>query len=220
MTELSDSQEKILLHLKQRGPQTAKTLAGKLAMTTMGARQHLAALRDRGLVEEAGETKQGRGRPVRPWRLTGPAHSRFPDAHSQMTVDLIASVRDVFGEQGVDQLIDRRTQVTTAQYREAVSKHASLAKKVQALARLRSEEGYMAEAIKEDSRTWLLVENHCPICTAASTCQGFCRSELETFQALFNDIATVERIEHILQGARRCAYIIRSELPGSTRQNK
>lgn len=52
----------------------------------------------------------------------------------------------------------------------------------------------------------MLVENHCPICAAATACAGFCRSELETFRAVLS--AEVERSEHILAGARRCAYRI------------
>ena len=208
MAELADSQEQLLLSLKQRGPQTAKALAEQLSITTMGARQHLAALSEKGLVEETAEVHQGRGRPVRPWQLSEKAQQRFPDSHSQVSVDLIASVRDVFGEEGLDALIDRRTQQTLKHYRQVVDKEAGLAKKVKKLAELRTAEGYMAEAVKENSKTWLLVENHCPICAAASACQGFCRSELETFQALFKNIASVERTDHILQGARRCAYII------------
>jgi len=208
MSELSESQESILLALKQRGPHTAKVLAAMLGMTTMGARQHLAGLRDKGLIEEGEETKQGRGRPVRAWHLTSRGHQRFPDTHAQVTVDLITSVKEVFGDKGLAQLIDKRTKQTTDQYQQALNKHSSLAKKVQVLAQLRSVEGYMAEAIKENAKTWLLIENHCPICAAATACQGFCRSELETFQSLFKGIARVERTDHILQGARRCAYII------------
>ncbi|ARO29186.1 transcriptional regulator domain-containing protein [Rhizobium sp. NXC14] len=41
---------------------------------------------------------------------------------------------------------------------------------------------------------------------AATACAGFCRSELETFRAVLG--ADVERSEHILTGARRCAYRI------------
>ena len=208
MNELAASQEAILLALKQRGPQTAKALATKLGMTTMGVRQHLAVLRDKNLVEEGDEAKQGRGRPVKPWQLTAKAQQRFPDSHSQITLELIASVRDIFGDDGMDQIIEKRTKQATSQYQSIVDKQNGLAKKVQALAQLRSEEGYMAEAVKENNKTWLLVENHCPICAAATACQGFCRSELETFKQLFKGIAKVERTDHILQGARRCAYLI------------
>ena len=75
------------------------------------------------------------------------------------------------------------------------------------LTRLRAAEGYMAEwRPTEDG--YLLIENHCPICAAAAACQGFCRSELAMFRALLAP-ASVERTEHVLAGARRCAYLVR-----------
>jgi predicted ArsR family transcriptional regulator len=52
------------------------------------------------------------------------------------------------------------------------------------------------------------MENHCPICAAATLCQSFCRSELEIFQDVLGPGARVERTDHILAGARRCAYRI------------
>jgi predicted ArsR family transcriptional regulator len=55
---------------------------------------------------------------------------------------------------------------------------------------------------------FLLIENHCPICAAAKTCQGFCRSELELFQAAFGADMSVTRQEHLLSGGRRCVYRI------------
>ena len=65
----------------------------------------------------------------------------------------------------------------------------------------------MAEVRGEGRGRWLLVENHCPICAAARACQGFCRSELSVLQALLPDCA-IERVDHVLAGARRCAYRI------------
>jgi predicted ArsR family transcriptional regulator len=56
--------------------------------------------------------------------------------------------------------------------------------------------------------SYLLSENHCPICAAARLCQGFCRSELAVFRSALGPSVTVERAEHILAGARRCAYRI------------
>ncbi|MCW8196280.1 transcriptional regulator [Proteobacteria bacterium 005FR1] len=208
MSQLADSQEEILLQLKQKGPQSARALAEILAITPMGIRQHLAILAEKGLVSEGAEHKQGRGRPVRPWQLTEKGHSRFPDAHSQVSVELIAAVRDTFGEDGLDRLIARRTDQTLANYRQALAQHETLPTKLRKLAEIRSREGYMAEVERVDKGEWLLLENHCPICAAAKACQGFCRSELQSFQELLREQATVERTDHILQGARRCAYRI------------
>lgn len=208
MSELADTQEALLLQLKQKGPQTAKTLAQYQGITTMGVRQHLAALEERGLVKEGAEQKGGRGRPVKPWMLTEKAQSRFPDAHAQVSVELIAAVRDTFGDTGLDQLIEKRTRQGEALYRAELAKLSSLSGKIKRLAELRSKEGYMASFEKIEPGQWLLLENHCPICAAANACQGFCRSELAVFQSAFGAGVSVERTEHILEGARRCAYMI------------
>ncbi|GAB1263918.1 helix-turn-helix transcriptional regulator [Aurantivibrio infirmus] len=210
MTELADSQEALLLKLKQKGPQTAKALAELLNITTMGVRQHLKSLSEKAYVEQIEETKQLRGRPVKPWKLSKKGHQFFPDSHSQATLELIASVREVFGEPGLDQLINQRTATTLEQYRQELASSIGLAERIKSLSQIREREGYMSEVKKNGKGKWLLIENHCPICAAAESCQGFCRSELEVFQALFENIALVERIEHILLGARRCAYKITS----------
>lgn len=57
---------------------------------------------------------------------------------------------------------------------------------------------------KEPEGSWLIIENHCPICSAARMCQGFCRAELELFQTVLN--ASVERVEYLLTDSRRCVY--------------
>jgi predicted ArsR family transcriptional regulator len=79
-------------------------------------------------------------------------------------------------------------------------------KRVNALAKQRSAEGYLAEVVRDKDGAVLLVEHHCPICTAASACQGLCRSELDLFRAALGDDVTVERTQHILSGDVRCAY--------------
>ena len=66
----------------------------------------------------------------------------------------------------------------------------------------------MATWEKEEEGSYLLVENHCPICAAASACTGFCRSEQAIFEYVLGRDVRVERIEHLLAGARRCAYRI------------
>ncbi len=205
---LANSQEKLLHQLKVRGPQSVKILARQLDMTTMGVRQHLADLQSKSLVEQTAEEKQTRGRPVHLWQLTTNGHARFPDAHSQVTVELIDVVRSALGEESLDDLVDQRSRKTEAKYAEALGTLPdSLPDRLRRLAELRSEEGYMAE-VRLLPDGWLLIENHCPICVAAEACQQFCRSELETFQRLFAKYGQVKRVDHVLAGARRCAYKI------------
>ena len=87
---------------------------------------------------------------------------------------------------------------------------ASLRKRVEALAQIRTNEGYMAEVIEEKPGTYLLIEHHCPICTAATSCQGLCTAELEIFQQILTSAIQIDRIEHLLETeGKRCTYRIR-----------
>jgi predicted ArsR family transcriptional regulator len=105
--------------------------------------------------------------------------------------------------------MSERTRLQTKAYGErmrAVGK--SLEARVNALAKIRAEQGYMAEAARQRDGSFLLIENHCPICAAATACQGLCREELMLFSTVLGDEVNVERTDHILAGARRCAYRI------------
>ena len=195
---------KIIELLKTQGPLTAKVLASELNLTTMGVRQHMLALEESGEVTFKDE-KAPRGRPTRYWSLTIKTNSHFADRHDELTVQLIDSVIAVFGDDGLDKLIADREKSSMKIYRLALADKYGVEEKLTALAKLRSDEGYMATVVHEEDFFWLL-ENHCPICTAATKCQNFCRSELHLFQSLLDDVAAVTREEHIIEGARRCAY--------------
>ncbi|PVZ72614.1 transcriptional regulator [Pelagibaculum spongiae] len=198
------AQKKLLQLLKTNGPQTAPALAKQLDVTSMGARGHLQKMQQQGLLETF-ESKEGVGRPKKLWQLTEQAQKQFPDQHNQLTVDLIISVKELFGDHGLDQLIDHRAQQSHQQYLSALEQRKTIEGKLKALAKIRTDEGYMASVEKADNG-WLLIENHCPICDAAKSCQNFCRTELESFQQLFKGIAEVTRQEHLLDENRRCTY--------------
>jgi len=196
--------DKIIELLKTQGPLTAKVLAQELALTTMGIRQHMLALEESGDVDFE-DVKASRGRPTRYWSLTKQSNEHFADRHDELTVQLIDSVIAVFGEDGLEKLIEDREASSMRAYRLALADQFGVEAKLSMLATLRNNEGYMATIVKEENAFWLL-ENHCPICAAATKCQNFCRSELQLFQHLLSDVAQVTREEHIIAGARRCAY--------------
>jgi len=203
--------DKILFFLKTRGPATAAALAKVLRITPMGVRQHLGRLAGDGLVVH-GDERRGVGRPKRHWHLTEKATLRFPDTHAQMTVEILGAAKAVFGQRGLDRLIRQRERETLARYKAAMRGARSMTERVRRLAALRSEEGYMAECTAGPDGHLLLVENHCPVCAAAQTCEGLCRSELAVFRSVLSG-AAVERTDHILAGARRCAYRIEPRRP-------
>ncbi len=199
--------ERLLYLLKSRGPQTAGDAGKVLGITAPGAQQQLAKLAAAGLVA-AEDRRQARGRPKRYWQLTEKGHGRFPDRHSDLTLDLLESTEALFGQEGLERLIRHREKATLADYRAELADCAGLEQKIDVLARIRSREGYMADWSKLDEDRYLLVENHCPVCAAATACQGLCRSELAVFRAVLRPEASVKRSDHLLAGARRCAYLV------------
>ena len=199
--------DRLLLQLKTRGPAETLALAEALGISRQAALQHLERLVAQGLVDHADE-RRGVGRPRRVWSLTPAAQARFPDTHAQLTVEMLEAIRAEFGEPGVERLIARREAATARTYAEALSIHPTLTARVARLAEIRTAEGYMADWSPDPGGGFLLVENHCPICAAAAACQGFCRAELEAFRAALGPGVTVVRTDHILAGARRCAYRI------------
>jgi predicted ArsR family transcriptional regulator len=203
--------------LKGRGPQTAADLGKALGTTGENARQQLTKLAGDGVVVAQSETR-GVGRPTQVWQLTDTGHARFPDTHAELTVQLLRAVRETFGAYALDRLIDAREDDMLKVYRQELEGAADIKEKVSRLARIRSREGYMAEWRENDDHSLLLIENHCPICAAAATCQGFCRSELDVFQTALGPTVQIERVEHILTGARRCAYRIQPKEPPAAEQ--
>jgi len=105
----------------------------------------------------------------------------------------------------MQRVLESRHVAQRREYSARIPASAPLADKLRALARQRTKEGYMAE-VKREGDGFLFIENHCPICAAASVCQGFCTTELDLFRAVLGPGVAVERSEHILAGDRRCVY--------------
>lgn len=210
-TDSPATRAKLLDRLKRQGGQSSAELGDALGVTPMAARLHLYEMQKEGLVDcVARPSKPGqRGRPVKVWALTEDSARVFPDAHQGLAVGMIESVSKLFGEEGLKKLIAEHGNRQRAAYAEKLAGAKTLGERVKRLAQARDAEGYMAEA-RRDGRDWLLVENHCPICSAAKACTRLCANELQVFADTLGEGARVEREEHILAGARRCAYRVKA----------
>ncbi|AZA83212.1 MarR family transcriptional regulator [Chryseobacterium lactis] len=198
--------DRILMFLKMRGEASSLLIAEELSITKEGARKHLLNLAQEGLIEPIVKS-EGVGRPSTYYILTDKGMSQFPDTHAEVTVQLLKSVKNLLGENALDLLISDREKNTHDRYEKEISKTKSLEQRLDVLAKVRSKEGYMAEW-KKEGKDYFLIENHCPICAAATECQGFCRAELSNFQSLIGKDYQVERVDHIVSGGQRCVYKI------------
>jgi len=192
--------------LKQEGAMDAAALADRFKISAMAVRQHLYALQKEQLVTYQ-EEQRAMGRPAKLWQLTPAADRFFPHGYAELTLSLINSVIEAFGSEGLERLLEIRTRQQIAAYREQIPANSPIQQRLEALANLRTDEGYMAEIESLSDGSFLLIENHCPICAAATACTGLCRQELEVFQFTLGDVA-IARTEHLIAGERRCVYRI------------
>ncbi|ROJ29928.1 helix-turn-helix transcriptional regulator [Morganella morganii] len=195
--------EKLLILLKKHGPMQASEAGEHLGTTGEAARQQFTKLARDGMVEAHSECR-GVGRPVQRWHLTALGNKRFPDCHAELTVKILTTIRRELGEDAIGKIITARENEARRDYFDKLQGAETLEERIIRLIAIRTEEGYMAQWEKEPEGSWLIIENHCPICSAARMCQGFCRAELELFQTVLN--ANVERVEYLLTDSRRCVY--------------
>lgn len=198
--------DRVLMFIKMQGEVSTASLAKELGISKEGVRLHLLKLTEEGLVNKHTK-KEGVGRPITYYSLSKKGIAKFPDTHALVTVELLRSVKKLLGENALDLLISEREHHVYQCYSNEMKNANSLEERLKILSRIRSEEGYMAEW-KEESGAYYFIENHCPICAAATECQKFCRAELSNFKQLFGNEFTIERIQHIVSGSHRCVYRI------------
>ncbi len=179
----------------------------------MAVRQHLSVLQGEGVVDFEEERRgQGKvGRPARLWRLTAKAISRFPDGHADLAVGMLQAVENVFGANALEQLAADRTAAQIESYRARMPRASeSLERRLVFLTKIRCEEGFLADWRRQQDGTFELVENHCAISRAVRVCPALCDGELTLFQAVLGEDVSVDPVEHLLCGDRRCAYRIKN----------
>ncbi|OXM14833.1 helix-turn-helix transcriptional regulator [Paenibacillus herberti] len=198
--------------LKQHGPLDAGALAGMLGVSGMAVRQHLYGLQKEGLLDFR-EEPRAMGRPAKLWSLTTEANRLFPAGYAELTIGLIDSVRETFGEDGLEKLLAVRNGKQIAHYslpqkREVSGTGPLLEEKLKRLAEHRTAEGYMADYERQPDGSYIFTEKHCPICDVAKVCASLCRFETGMIQGVLGDSVQVVRTEHMLSGGRRCVYQI------------
>ena len=202
---LSDSAYDVLLTLKKRGEARAEEIAEALGITPSGVRQHLSVLRAEGLVAYR-KIRAGPGRPKFAYRLTERAEALFPKAYHEFTNDLLGHLEEEDPEMLV-RIFERRRngRVDAALLRLADKPFHD---KVEELARILDEDGYLTDFESRPDGTYLISERNCAILEVALRYGLACSTELEFLREAFPE-AEIERVSHKLSGTYVCAYEVR-----------
>lgn len=208
--QLPAGRRAVLYAVRRRGEATSEQVAEQLGITVSGARQHLSALARDGLVDatESASTAVRRGRRSLVYSATADADAFFPKAYGELTNELLGYVADTNGAL-LDDLFARRREHRIEGARIRLERKRTLGAKVAELTRILDEDGYLASSEKVGPGVYRIVEHNCAIWAVAQRYGQACTSELEFIRAAL-DGADVERVQHMVAGARRCAYEVRA----------
>ena len=201
----NDTRTNIINLLKINGKMTINEVSTQLDMSSMGVRQHLNSLEREGLVGYSRQ-KSSRGRPKYIYTLTEQAKEMFPESYKSLTIEVLEEAEDIGGENLVNQLFTKRMESQIQSYTKRLQ-GKNLNKKVKELAKIRSEEGYMAK-ISKNGDNYSLVEHHCPISMIAKKYRILCETEKKLFQRVLG--VEVTREHHLMCGSHKCSYYIQT----------
>jgi predicted ArsR family transcriptional regulator len=202
----SNTREQILELLQRSGGLTADALAHKLGISAVAVRKHLAALERDNLVTTELE-RRPMGRPTYLYRPTATAQELFPNDYANLATAVLEMIRLLDGEHKVDELFQHRARVLASELAARVQ-GATLPERLQQVAQVLEEQGYMPEIMELEAgrEGYLLTEHHCPIFQVAKAFQQACACELDVFLKLLQ--VKVERCDHRMTGHLHCSYLI------------
>ena len=205
-TGFAPTKRNVLLYLKRTGESSLAELAKGLGISKMATLRHVTVLEGQGLLERSSKV-HGRGRPRVYFRLTPDSTHLFPAAYAHLATTALEFIDRELGREAVVKLLENRA-------RELYDRHhprfdgRGLREKVQTLATIRDEEGYMAELGPTRKSTLELLEHNCPIVSIAGRFGEACAVEQRLFENLLH--ADVETTHRVVAGAPVCRFLIRA----------
>jgi predicted ArsR family transcriptional regulator len=200
-----DMKKKILWNLKSQGEGGLDDLARTLKISRMAVHKHLVGLEERGLVESSQVRKGNVGRPRASYRLTSKGNTTFPRSYGAVATCALKFIERKMGRKAVEQVLRERQTDVFEKYQRNLQQ-LDFGERVGALAKMRDDEGYMAEAKKLSKGKYVLFEYNCPIIQLAQDYWEACTTETELFQNLLG--AKVETTHRAAKGDLVCRFVI------------
>ena len=207
---INGQKKKILWYLKVMQQAGLEELANTMKISRMGAHKHLADLQKRGLVE-AFESRAGVGRPKMIYKLSSQSKTVFPKSYASIATFSIDFIEKNMGKDGVIRMLRERQNDLFSTYYERL-KNLNFDDRVKELAKIRDEEGYIAESKKNKSKGdsgHVLLEYNCPIIHIAEKHWEACFAETELFEKLL--YADVETTHRAAKGDLVCKFAIKEK---------
>ena len=193
----------VLRELKHAQPLTAKDLAEKLGVSANAIRHHLKELAAEALVTH-GREQRGVGAPTFAYRLSAAGEALFPRRYEETLTDVLARLEAKVGRRAAVEIFEDRYDDLTRRMRTELD-GATPAERLECIARLMNDAGYMAEW-DERAGAFRLAEHNCAIRAVAEQFPEVCAAEEKFLAAVLG--ARVRREAHIPSGCNACEYSI------------
>lgn len=199
---LGESRKTILELLKRRGESTLAELEAGLELARETIRDHLAALSAQRLVERAGVRREGPGRPHVVYRLSTAAEDLFPRREGELLRELAVFLLETGHHGLLAAFLEQRGRRKRDELRRRVAGRKG-AERLAEVARILSEEGFMAETGASETGPCLRL-CHCPLRDLVAVSQLPCAAEMALVEDLLGE--TLERVSFMPDGGHTCTY--------------
>ena len=206
----SEPKKKLLYYLKIMQQAGLEELANVMKVSRMAVHKHLDFLQQRGLVEGI-ETRGHVGRPRMVYQLTSQSKSVFPKSYGAIATHALDFIERNMGKEGVKKVLYERQGELFDQYYKRL-KGLDFNKQVKELARIRDEEGYIAESRSKSDGKHVLLEYNCPIIHIAEKHWEACSTETELFEKLLG--ANIDTTHRAAKGDLICKFVIKERKEG------
>lgn len=200
---LSEARRRLLSEvLRHRGHgRTVEELAEALAVSRNAVQQHVTALERDGLLRVLGHRTTG-GRPGRAYTLTEAALELFPRSYARLADDMLRNVGELFGEDGLDQLLAKMAEDLAAELAPRLAGKEGRERMAE-VALILSELGYEA-AVDEAGR---LRAVNCVFHQLARSSRAVCRYDQTLLNLLLGD--DVKQLACITEGTSACVFALK-----------
>jgi predicted ArsR family transcriptional regulator len=181
-------------------------LSKAMKISKMAIHKHLVELQNRGLVEST-DIRIGVGRPKMLYSLTSIGKTIFPKSYADIATIAIDFIEQNMGKNSVEAVLRQRQSDLYDKYYLRI-KNLDFDHKVKELAKMRDEEGYIAESKKnQKNNSHTLLEYNCPIIMIAEKHWEACYIETDLFEKVLD--AKIEVTHRAAKGDSVCKFMIK-----------
>ena len=215
------TRERVARSILEQGPSTAAALAARLDLTPAAVRRHLDHLVGEGAVEardpRPAGVSRGRGRPAKVFAITDSGRDRFDQAYDDLAVQALRFLAETGGAEAVRAFADRRMSFIEERFADVLADQPELTP-AEALARVFTDEGYVATVRELPVLGQQLCQQHCPVSHVAHEFPQLCEAETAAIGRVLG--RHVQRLATIAHGDGVCTTCLPAPRQDSDNREK